>query len=139
MSAGLITRLRAALDEREAVAQAARRGSDGTWRPDDFPYPECGRIVDDAGEVVTYDEGSPSEEQARHIAAHDPAFVLADIAAKRKLIARGGPFCTSGCDERGGEPMDPDTNWTTPLEHHLDCGAYEAAKIIAEAYGISDA
>lgn len=86
MSTDLIAALRAALDERETTAQAAKRGSNGMWRPDDSPYPEWGRIVDDASEVVTYDEGAPSEAQARHIAAHDPAFALADIAAKRKIL-----------------------------------------------------
>lgn len=72
--------------------------------------------------------------EAEHIVRHDPARVLREIDAKRQLIARGGPFCTSDCDEPGNEPMDPDTNWTTPLEHHLDCAAYEAAKLIALPY-----
>ena len=69
-----------------------------------------------------------------HIAAHDPARVLREIDAKRQLIARGGPFCTSRCDEPGNEPKNPDTNWTTPLEHHLDCGAYQAAALLAAPY-----
>ena len=71
---------------------------------------------------------------ADHIAAHDPARVLREIDAKRQLIGRGGPFCTSDCDKPGNEPMDPDTNWTTPLEHHFDCAAYKAAKVLALPY-----
>ncbi|MFI1723903.1 DUF6221 family protein [Streptomyces sp. NPDC020489] len=51
-----------------------------------------------------------------------------------QLVARGGPFCTSNCDAPGNEPMNPDTNWTTPLEHHPDCAAYEAAKLLALPY-----
>ncbi|MFJ6729345.1 DUF6221 family protein [Streptomyces sp. NPDC091281] len=69
-----------------------------------------------------------------HIVRHDPARVLREVDAKRALIARGGPFCTSNCGEPVNEPMNPDTNWTTPLEHHFDCGAYEAAKVLAAAY-----
>ncbi|MFJ2399877.1 DUF6221 family protein [Streptomyces xanthochromogenes] len=71
---------------------------------------------------------------ALHIARHDPARVLADIEAKRVLIARGGPFCTSDCDAPGNQPMDPESNWTTPLEHHFDCAAYEAAKVLTLPY-----
>jgi hypothetical protein len=72
--------------------------------------------------------------RGEHIARHDPARVLREIDAKRQLIARGGPFCTSNCDEPGNEPMDPDTNWTAPLEHHLDCAAYKAAGLLALPY-----
>lgn len=64
----------------------------------------------------------------------NPARALREIDAKRKLIARGGPFCTSDCGEPGNEPKNPDTDWTTPLEHHLDCAAYDAAKVLAVVY-----
>lgn len=77
--------------------------------------------------------GAPLSEFA-HAARHDPARVLAEVEAKRQLTARGGPFCTSNCDEPGNEPMDPDTNWTTPLEHHFGCGAHEAAKLFARPF-----
>ncbi|CAL9598223.1 DUF6221 family protein [Streptomyces sp. enrichment culture] len=66
--------------------------------------------------------------------ALDPARVLREIDAKRQLIARGGPFCTSDCDDPDNEPKNPDTDWTTPLDHHLDCAAYEAAKVLALPY-----
>jgi hypothetical protein len=69
-----------------------------------------------------------------HIARHDPARVLAEVEAKRALIARGGPLCTSNCDDPDSLPMDPDTGWTVPLEHHFDCGAYEAAKLLARPF-----
>ena len=60
--------------------------------------------------------------------------VLQEIAAKRKLLVRGGPLCTSNCDDPDNEPKNPDTNWTTPLEHHFDCAAYEAAKVLTLPY-----
>ncbi|GGW98490.1 DUF6221 family protein [Streptomyces chartreusis] len=73
-------------------------------------------------------------DELKHVDRHDPARVLREIDAKRKLIARGGPFCTSSCDDPDNEPKNPGTNWTTPLEHHLDCAAYEAAKVLALPY-----
>jgi hypothetical protein len=75
-----------------------------------------------------------SMKDADHIARHDPARVLREIDAKRALIARGGPFCTSDCDDPDNEPKDPDTNWTTSLEHHFDCAAYQAAAALAVPY-----
>jgi len=83
--------------------------------------------------AIRYSEEVPSAVGG-HIVRHDPARVLLEIDAKRQLIARGGPFCTSNCDEPGNEPMDPDTNWTAPLEHHLDCAAYKAAGVLALPY-----
>jgi Family of unknown function (DUF6221) len=91
----LIAFLRARLDERERVALAAAEGTPGHWRsgdrghgsgivlfgdgPDDWP--------DRSGDgVVVYDEGAPTQEQADHIADNDPDFVLADVAAKRKIL-----------------------------------------------------
>lgn len=122
----LVDFLRARLDEDEA---AARRAGDSF------------RQIGETG-VIVATEGDRAEECAsanwagiaEHIVRHDPARVLAEVEAKRQLTARGGPFCTSNCDEPGNEPMDPDTNWTTPLEHHFGCGAHEAAKLFARPY-----
>lgn len=93
--------LLARIDEDEAVARAAIRPEpetrklwdgrevtevdEGVWEagPPDS-YDEC-RIE---GTFMTiYDEGGHTGEQARHIARHDPARVLAECEAKRKIIA----------------------------------------------------
>lgn len=135
MSEELVAFVRARLDEDQAAAEAVfgvntmaalKRGKPA---PRWVPSPEG-----DAGIWDT--NGTPRVKfvwarERDHILRHDPVRVLAEVEAKRKLIERGGPFCTSGCDEPGNEPMDPDTNWTTPLAHHLDCAAYEAAKLMA--------
>ncbi|MCX5335494.1 DUF6221 family protein [Streptomyces sp. NBC_00140] len=89
--------------------------------------------VGDLPQFALYADEVPSAVGG-HIVRHDPARVLAEVEAKRQLTARGGPFCTSNCDEPGNEPMDPDTNWTTPLEHHFGCGAHEAAKLFARPF-----
>jgi hypothetical protein len=81
----LVAFLLARLDERAAKAQAAMCGSEGRWSQVD-PDREPGRIEDDRGEPVSYYEGSPTVEQADHIAANDPAYVLCEVEAKRLLL-----------------------------------------------------
>ncbi|TGB13874.1 DUF6221 family protein [Streptomyces sp. MZ04] len=77
--------LRARYAERRALAVAACQGGHGRWHQDDAErYP--GRIEDERGRAVVYDEGSPSEEQAAHIATNDPADVIADGDAKLAIV-----------------------------------------------------
>jgi len=81
---GLDEFLAARLDEDEAAAKlAAREG--GTWTQDD-PERHPGSISSLGGPVV-YDEDAPDENQAPHIARHDPARVLREVAAGRKRLA----------------------------------------------------
>ncbi|MFI9194123.1 DUF6221 family protein [Streptomyces californicus] len=122
----LVEFLRARLAEDEAAARRVR----GSWRQ-----------IGETGVVVASDGGSAEECAngnwggiAEHIVRHDPVRILADVEAKRRLIARGGPFCTSECDDPDNEPRNPDTNWATPLEHHLDCDAHVAAGVLAVPY-----
>jgi hypothetical protein len=57
----------------------------GRWhQPDPDRCP--GRIEDANGAVVVYDEGSPTDAEAEHIALHDPARVLAEVVAKRRIL-----------------------------------------------------
>ncbi|MFD5491599.1 DUF6221 family protein [Streptomyces sp. NPDC127091] len=77
--------LRARYAERRAIAEAARDGGEGRWHQDD-PERYPGRIEDERGHPVVYDEGSPSEEQAAHIVANDPEDVIADLDAKLALV-----------------------------------------------------
>lgn len=80
------------LDEDEQLALEAAHGYPGEWtttgsKPvsvaDELP-PEA----DVFERVVAFDEGAPSEEQAAHIAWHDPARVLRDVAAARARLAQ---------------------------------------------------
>jgi hypothetical protein len=107
----LVTFLRARLDEREAAAKAA--GGD-TWVAE--PRTPGSYAVACDGEPVVYDEGAPTEEQAAHIALNDPVFVLADVAAKRRILSRhrrygevepsGSALWNDACDGCGF-PGDP--------------------------------
>lgn len=99
----LVTFLRARLDEDEAIANAARHSKEGRWQRGTTPdkegrvYADCGVFsvsdepIDTSGwrfdnDYVVYDEGAPSEEEAEHIARHDPARVLREVAAKRAIL-----------------------------------------------------
>lgn len=50
---------------------------------------DCSGSVEDAdsGGTIVHDEGMPTAEQAQHIARHDPARVLREVAAKRAILA----------------------------------------------------
>ncbi len=40
----------------------------------------------ETGSTVVHDEGMPTHAQAEHIARHDPARVLRDVASKRRIL-----------------------------------------------------
>jgi len=89
-------RIRAELDRRTAVANAASHGGTGEWsRPD--PDHSYGRIEDENGHLVVYDEGSPTESEAEHIALHDPADALRRYAGELEVLERHAP----GPDDTG--------------------------------------
>jgi hypothetical protein len=83
----LVAFLRARLDEDEAAAKAAEENSFAPW------------AIVNPGEVVYFedrgDEGKPyivaecdGVEEAEHIARHDPARVLREVEAKRRIVDR---------------------------------------------------
>lgn len=86
----LVTFLNARYDEEERVAKAALRHGvkyherspgtvdDGVW------HTEGHRVEGIA--ITIYDEGGHTEEQAEHIALHDPARVLREVESKRRLL-----------------------------------------------------
>ena len=79
---GLVQWLRAQLDKEAALAEAA--GGDSWWWQEHLS--ETVAVYDSKGDAVVYDEGRPTPEQQEHIATHDPARVLREIAAKRQLL-----------------------------------------------------
>jgi hypothetical protein len=83
---GMVKFCRARCGEDEVTAETAGGdGPQGRWEQVD-PESCPGRIDCDSGYVVTYDEGSPDDGQAPHIARHDPARVLREVAAKRAVL-----------------------------------------------------
>ena len=83
---------RIAEDEAGARAVIEADYSDGMWRWDMHrakPYRSA--LVDNRGVVVLppkNDDVYPSKNVADHIARHDPARVLAECEAKRKIVAK---------------------------------------------------
>jgi hypothetical protein len=88
MSTDIHDKIRSELERRLAIARYAPRGqSDGVWsQPDAERTP--GLIVDERGEVVTYDEGRPDAAQAAHIALHDPADAIRRYEYALKVLDR---------------------------------------------------
>lgn len=84
----LVEFLRERLDEDEEAAMAA--SSRVPWKMRDHES-DYWMITGTDGAVVVYDEGVPSEAEAHHIARHDPSRVLADVAAKRAILAEHRP------------------------------------------------
>ncbi|MFF5642963.1 DUF6221 family protein [[Kitasatospora] papulosa] len=111
--------LRARYAERRAIAEGAARGGAGSWTQVD-PDRKDGWIEDEAGNTVIFDEGSPTGEQAHHIATNDPVHVITDIDAKLALLddllaERHNVIedcwytCAAATEERdGGESCDED-------------------------------
>ncbi|MFJ9448175.1 DUF6221 family protein [Kitasatospora sp. NPDC101235] len=108
MTDNLVTFLRARLDEDE---QAARAATPGPWTVDSETYAAA---IHGAGHADVIAGGRwggeasvfESTEDALHIVRHDPPRVLAEVAAKRRILDqhRGlesmtGPNCSTCCIE----------------------------------------
>lgn len=105
----LIAWLRGCLDDEERVARAASTENGPTWyvggerdvladNPSDTPYVACGPWG-----------GGIDAATADHIARHDPARVLAEVDAKRRILdehGASGGTCRTCC----GEP-DREVRW----------------------------
>ncbi|MFE2911260.1 DUF6221 family protein [Kitasatospora indigofera] len=86
MTADLAGFLRARLDDTAAKAQAAIRDGAARWHTELDRVHDGYAVADEQGRPVVHDEGSPSIGQAAHIAEHDPARVLAEVDAKRRIL-----------------------------------------------------
>lgn len=110
----LVEFLRARLDERKAQAWAA---TDGPWRVA-AEGSEGSRIAPDYGDIRTKSrwiaiiDGRVQPEDgrnARHIVANDPSYVLADIAAKRRIV------------DYLGHTLKNEMGWDGMDEYVLEC------------------
>jgi len=130
MTDDLLARLTAVLNEEERVALAAHEGGGPDWSQVDADRTP-GRIEDAKGYVITYDEGSPSSGEAAHIALHDPARVLRQVAAHREIVERHRPV-----DETAAGPQcDHCTHRDEPGWVRWPCPDVRA---IAGIYGVGD-
>lgn len=92
--------LLARLVEDEVIARAAVAGP---WEfenaPDGFPP----MVTTSTGIAVADTFDKPRLPDAAHIARHNPARVLADVAAKRRIVELLGPVANVGRGINGGE------------------------------------
>ncbi|WP_329013175.1 DUF6221 family protein [Micromonospora rifamycinica] len=96
----LVTWLRAQLDDDERVARAV---PDGSWtlRTDkDFPVPDVAYpdhtlwLGDRLAGEVGFGDGEIRPSEAAHMVLHDPARVLAEVDAKRRILDEHDPYGT---------------------------------------------
>jgi hypothetical protein len=134
VSADLVAFLRQRLDEDEQVARAAigkpsptNEGlGPGVWRAGGGIWDE----VVDGDDMTIYAEGGHTPEQAQHIARWDPAAVLREVEAKRRIIDLHRPVQFTNaelgivdaivcfkCHSRMDSPDDwpEDEDWPYPL------------------------
>ena len=102
-----------AIAEDEARADVATRLGESRWKAvggsvELATVPRGSSIFE---WMVAFDEGSPSEGQAVHIATWDPARVLAECAAKRALVEE--------TMERSAEHRGPAATWVSLILGHL--------------------
>jgi Family of unknown function (DUF6221) len=89
----------ARLDEDEAAAGAGARRVGMPWRAEPQPGTPGGLILDDLGLVGS----TGGLYAAEHIARHDPARVLREVEAGRRILARHRPdgYGCEYCDDGG--------------------------------------
>jgi hypothetical protein len=99
MSDDLVTWLRAQLDDDERVAQEASGDARVTGASRGYKYSRPGDIyaISHKGTPARIAQGTrcgpdiSAEQSSDHIARHDPARVLAEVAAKRAIIDEHAP------------------------------------------------
>jgi hypothetical protein len=112
----LVTWLRAQLDEDEAVAGSA---TSGPWNNDDAMSRDgvYAPAVDTWVADCRFEQMGPfALDNATHIARWDPARILAEVEAKRRILAMGDDF------EIYSEPYTSQTTWERIVA--LMAGAY---------------
>jgi hypothetical protein len=120
------------IDKTQRIAEAARGQGEGRWHHETGYH--SGRVEDERGETVVYDEGAPLEEEAAHIAFHDPAAVLRRCAVDRKILTEHQPqpdgsdfpdsMQCSTCSKDGGDGYQ-----------YLVPAPCPTLRALAEAYG----
>lgn len=93
-------------DEVAAFAAKTRSGRPGgNWKVDCDCMGLCTNYCDarrvEGDNITIYDEGGHGNYQAQHIARHDPARVLVEVAAKRRRLERHRPETTEYYDRHG--------------------------------------
>ena len=104
----LVTFLNARLDEDEYYARSATMQKDNrdskSWRVDPEPWAYGTGIVDGTRDGKGGVAVAPGSHKADHIARHDPARVLREVEAKRKILAEHARGYPTTYPEPSGQP-----------------------------------
>jgi hypothetical protein len=95
----LVAFLRARLDEDEAAAAAAQQETTGCWTARETDW-GGGSVVEDGGGALILPTAA-NDVHYPHVARHDPARVLAEVEAKRKIV---DAYLPPGADPHPGLP-----------------------------------
>jgi hypothetical protein len=117
----LVAFVRACLDEDERVARATlsvgTRANMQLGKPAPRWIRDGSRIRDDAPGPAILRVGHTWAREADHIARHDPARVLAEVAAKRAILELHAITVTKVATA----PFDPDTGERREPEYEVEC------------------
>lgn len=143
----IIEFLEARIADDEQAARSAAGGAAPTWMvvPQAHRSNQSGIIAatnperDDITdgwiyEPVVHDEGEPTEDEASHIARWDPARVLADCAARLKLLALHNLVTDWTNRDRQAEGCDHCRTPGLDGDDYIDPGPCPTLLILASAY-----
>lgn len=102
---GLVVWLCSQLDQDEVLAREAGPGGAGRWRIGPG-LNGCAEVCNELGETILYDDTDLTIEEIAHIARHDPASVLAGVAAKRRILDRCAQVLELASDHHTVESCD---------------------------------
>jgi hypothetical protein len=103
VSEDLIDWLRRQLDEDEEAARGAGGSTpSGRWAREAY-----GCVIDAKQRLVVYGEGTPTREEVEHIARHDPARVLREVEAFRKIVDEHAPMADGYCQRCSQDEEQP--------------------------------
>jgi hypothetical protein len=120
--------LLARIDEDEAAAKSADGVCPAPWGRSEPPTSSaCGHLEDAVGTAVAV---TAPVFQA-HIARHDPARVLAECEAKRRIVERYTESDRDANSYDSDNPNQPMSYWTDWADRHA---WHEAVQILAAVY-----
>ena len=99
MNAEAIKWLRQQIGQRLETARKACHDSDGHWvGRQQTRYGPHGHLRDSEGDVIVYDEGSPSDAEFEHIALNDPQDVIARCEVELVILDEHYILWAAGSD-----------------------------------------
>jgi hypothetical protein len=126
--------VKARLDEDEAAAKAALESE---WFAHVTEFASANHYDTFGDLAVEYWQWFPGEADGVHAALHDPARVLREVAAKRRILAGHGPG--SVIDDSNGKWRDDPENWDAPVTlcagHEWVAWPCETVRLLAAIWG----